>query len=279
MKDDIILEIESLKRSFVRNIINIRGDSEDERFFIIDDLNLRIPKGKITALIGGNGAGKTSLFNIISGFMVANEGKILFGNNGSDENLLRKKPDIIAKIGVGRMFQDNHIFHNMTILENMLIADDNKFGESPFVSFFKLNKSLNNERYKIEKAKNIFINLFGNDNPFWDKRFDKADSLSYGQQRLLGLARLLMGDYKLLLLDEPTSGVNPGTIEQIKNIIKLFVKDNGITVFLIEHNMKFVLDTADYCLFMSHGKITASGVPEFVISNENVKKTYMGALC
>jgi ABC-type branched-subunit amino acid transport system ATPase component len=279
MSEDIILEIESLKRSFVRNIINIRGESEDERFFIIDDLNLCIPKGKITALIGGNGAGKTSLFNIISGFMVANEGKILFRNNGSEEDLLRKKPDKTANIGIGRMFQDNHIFHNMTVLENMLIADENKFGEAPFVSIFKLNKSLNYEKNKIEKAKNIFNDLFGNDNPFWDKRFDKADSLSYGQQRLLGLARLLMGNYKLLLLDEPTSGVNPATILQIKNIIKLFVKDKGITVFLIEHNMKFVLDTANFCMFMSHGKITASGVPEVIIGNDEIKKSYLGMLC
>ncbi len=276
MREDIILEIESLKRSYVRNIINIRGESEDERFYIIDDLNLRIPKGKITALIGGNGAGKTTLFNIISGFMDANEGSIFFRKNGSAENLIKMKPDKIARSGIGRMFQDNHIFHGMSVLDNMLVADENNFGEIPFLSFINTKKNNKIEKSKIDKVENIFTKLFGKDNPFWNKRFDKAGSLSYGQQRLLGLARLLMGDYKLLLLDEPTSGVNPNIVQQIKNIIKLFVQNKGITVFLIEHNMKFVLDVADFCLFMSHGKITAFGEPEEIIGNDEVRRTYMG---
>ena len=276
MREDIILEIESLKRSFVRNIINIRGESEDERFYILDDLNLRIPKGKITALIGGNGAGKTTLFNIISGFMDANEGKIYFRKNGSIEYLIKMKPDKIAKAGIGRMFQDNHIFQGMTVLENMLVADENNYGETPFLSFINFKKDKRINKDKIDKVESIFNNLFGTDNPFWEKRFDKAGSLSYGQQRLLGLARLLMGNYRLLLLDEPTSGVNPGVIEQIKNIISLFVTEKDMTVFLIEHNMKFVLDVADFCLFMSHGKITAFGEPEEIIGNDEVRKTYMG---
>ncbi len=276
MREDIILEIESLKRSFVRNIINIRGESDDERFYIIDDLNLRIPKGTVTALIGGNGAGKTTLFNIISGFMDVSEGEILFRTNGSTENITKMKPDKIAKAGIGRMFQDNHIFHGMTVLENMLVADENNFGEIPFLSFFNFKKDKKIEKDKIDKVEEIFNNLFGNNNQFWVKRFDKAGSLSYGQQRLLGLARLLMGNYKLLLLDEPTSGVNPGIIGQIKSIIRLFVTEKDMTVFLIEHNMKFVLDIADFCLFMSQGKITAFGTPEEIIGNDEVRRIYMG---
>jgi len=105
---------------------------------------------------------------------------------------------------------------------------------------------------------------------------DKAKNLSYGQQRLLGLARLLMGDYKLLLLDEPTSGVNPVIVEKIKEIISYFVEKKNVTVFLIEHNMSFVLDVADFCHFMSKGIIATGGTPEDIIGNPEVRKTYLG---
>jgi ABC-type branched-subunit amino acid transport system ATPase component len=276
MREDIILEIESLKRSYVRNIATGRGESKDERFNIIEDLNLRVPKEKITALIGGNGAGKTTLFNIISGFMDADEGEIFFRNNGNVENLIGKKPYKIVLSGIGRMFQDNHIFPGITVLENMLIADENVSGEIPFSSLFNFNNNKRIEKERVEKVDKIFNDLFGHDNPFMQKRLEKAGSLSYGQQRLLGLARLLMGNYRLLLLDEPTSGVNPAVMEQIKNIIKIFVKVKEMTVFLIEHNMNFVLDTADFCLFMSHGKITAFGEPDEIIGNDEIRKTYMG---
>ena len=138
----------------------------------------------------------------------------------------------------------------------------------------KRNKIVEQER--IEKAQKIFIDLFGESNPFREKKDDPAKSLSYGQQRLLGLARLFMGSYDLVLLDEPTAGVNPQIIQQAMAIIRRMVKENGVTVFLIEHNMKVVLDLADFCSFMSHGKITAFGTPEDVIGNDEVRRTYLG---
>ncbi len=274
--EEIILQVDSLKKSFVRNIIDRRGEEADERFFIIDDLNLLIPKGKITALIGGNGAGKTTLFNIISGFVEADSGDVLFQGNPKEISLLKLPPHKITRLGIGRMFQDNHIFQGMTILENMLIADHNDFGELPFVSLFKNKKDKEIEAQRIAKSREIFDELFGNNNPFWQKRNELAGTLSFGQQRLLGLARLFMGNYKLVLLDEPTAGVNPEIIKQILNIIRKLVKEKEMTVFLIEHNMKVVLEIADFCSFMSHGKITAFGTPEDVIGNDEVRKTYLG---
>ena len=116
--DNIILKIESIKKSFLRNIIDIRGKKEDERFYIVDDLDLLIHKGKITALIGGNGAGKTTLFNIISGFIKADSGLIMYNNN--QISLIGLPPYKITRLGIGRMFQDNHIFQDMNILDNML---------------------------------------------------------------------------------------------------------------------------------------------------------------
>ena len=274
--NDIILQIDSVKKSFVRNIVNIRGEQEDERFYIIDDLDLLIPRGKITALIGGNGAGKTTLFNIISNFMEADSGDVLYRKNGSAISILGLPSFKITRMGIGQMFQDDHIFPNMSMLDNMLLADDKKFGETPFISFLKPKRNNNVEKERIEKAQKIFVDLFGESNPFWEKKDDPAKSLSYGQQRLLGFARLFMGSYDLVLLDEPTAGVNPQIIQQAMAIIRRMVNENGVTVFLIEHNMKVVLDLADFCSFMSHGKITAFGTPEDVIGNDEVRKTYLG---
>lgn len=276
MNSDIILNIDSIRKSFVRNFVNIRGKGEDEKFYVLEDIDLILPKGKITALIGGNGTGKTTLFNIISGFFKADEGKISFQPNGTLIDITNINAYKIARLGIGRMFQDNHIFQNMTVLENMLVADENFSGEKPFESIIFYRKNNNVEKDRIEKAEQIFINLFGEDNPFLKMKNDKAKNLSYGQQRLLGLARLLMGDYKLLLLDEPTSGVNPIVVEKIKEIIKYFVEQKGLTVFLIEHNMKFVLDVADFCHFMSKGIIATGGTPEDIIGNPEVRKTYLG---
>lgn len=276
MNNDTILYIDSIRKSFVRNIINVRGKDEDERFYVLEDIDLMLPKGKITALIGGNGTGKTTLFNIISGFFNADDGKIEFKPNGNLTNLTNLKAHKIARLGIGRMFQDNHIFQNMTVLENMLIADENHYGERPFETIINLRGSNTIEKQRTEKAEQIFIDLFGNDNPFLKMKNDKAEHLSYGQQRLLGLARLLMGNYKLLLLDEPTSGVNPQIVDKIKEIIKFFVYKKGLTIFLIEHNMKFVLDVADFCHFMSKGIIAVSGTPEDIIGNPDVRKTYLG---
>ena len=275
--NDIILQINAIKKSFVRNIINMRGEQEDERFYIIDDLDLFIPRGKITALIGGNGAGKTTLFNIVSRLTEAESGDVVFQTNGNPLSLLKMPPFKISRLGIGRLFQDDHIIANMSVLDNMLLADGSDFGETPFISFLKPKAIKSVERKRIEKARNIFMELFVDPNPFWEKRNDPAKSLSYGQQRLLGLARLFMGNYKLVLLDEPTAGVNPQIIRQIMTIIRRMVDEKGVTVFLIEHNMKVVLELADFCSFMSHGKITAFGTPEDVIGNNEVRRTYLGA--
>jgi len=273
--NDYILEIVSVRKSFVRNIVNVRGEKEDERFYIIDDLDLMIPKGKITALIGGNGAGKTTLFNAISGFTKIDSGQIIYRDK-QPVVINNLPPYKITRLGIGRLFQDDHIFPELTVLDNMLLADSDFYGEHPFIALFKASESQKKEKIKVKKAQNISINLFGDENFLWEKRNELAKSLSYGQQRLLGLARLFMGNYKLVLLDEPTAGVNPKIVNQIINIIQKMVKEIGLTVFLVEHNMEVVLKLADYCNFMSHGKIAVFGTPEDVIGNDEVRKTYMG---
>jgi ABC-type branched-subunit amino acid transport system ATPase component len=160
-------------------------------------------------------------------------------------------------------------------MDNMLVADTMSMGEKPFIQFIFKKICKEEEKDRQNKAKKIFGNLFGQQNPFWIKRNLPAGTLSYGQQRLLGLARLFMRDYKLLLLDEPTSGVNPEIIEQIKKLILNFT-NHGQTVFLIEHNLDVVKDIADFCCYMDSGRIALMGTPRDVIGNEEVRKSYIG---
>lgn len=273
-----ILNIEALNKSFV-NTVKIFNKNKKEKNFIINDFDMFVPRNSISALIGGNGAGKTTLFNIISGFMKPDSGEINYyiTNNGKKiEPLIDKKPHEITKLGIGRMFQDTHIFPEMTVLENMMISDEKKFGENPYISLFLQHKLKKIENERKKEAEEIFKELFGYNNHLWAKRNDLASTLSYGQQRLLALARLFMGEYKLILLDEPTSGVNPKLILKILVIIKKLNKEKNVTILLIEHNMKVVMEIADFCNFMSHGKRTAFGTPEDVLGDDTVRKNYLG---
>jgi len=273
--DTDILTIQSLTKGFSRKVINSGGFDENEEYFVINELFLNIPRGKVIALIGGNGAGKTTLFNIISGFVTPDKGSIKYGNNGKATELIGMSPHRIAGLGIGRMFQDNHTFPEMSVLENMLIANPTQSNEKPFNSLFFKKRSRENEAKKLEKAEKVFNHIFGSDSSLWEKRLMPASGISYGQQRLLGLARLFMHDYQLLLLDEPSSGVNPKVIEQIKDLIRQ-LSDNKQTVLLIEHNLDVVKDIADFCCYMDKGRIVLMGTPDDVIGNEDVRKSYIG---
>ena len=265
---NIILDIQHISKSFY--------NKTSGKNFVLKDFNLEIEANKITALIGGNGTGKTTLFNIISRFISADEhknSKILF--NG--ENLLDLHAHQLAGKGIGRLFQDTRIFPGLSILENMCVADINRFGEKPFESlvFFKKNQMI--EANRIKKALQILTELFGEESLFVANPSMLAGNLSYGQQRLLGLARLLMGNYKLLLLDEPTAGVHPKLNEKIAEII-LLLKEQEKTVFLIEHNMSFVRKTADRVAFINEHKIFIQGTPAEVLNNKKVQKYYLGII-
>lgn len=272
MLENIILHIDSISKSY--NSHKGNENNKDGNILLLNNLSLFVKTGEITALIGGNGSGKTTLFNIISGFTKADKGNIYFVN-GKQNEISKMQPHHISRLGIGRMFQDNHIFSEMSIIDNMLIADDNLFGEKAFVSLFNPHKNNELERKRKEEAEMIFSSLFGESNPFITKQNEKAKSLSYGHQRLLGIARLLMADNKIMLLDEPTSGVNPETIDRISDAIRKLVIDFNLTVFLIEHNMRFISEIANTCAFISNGRIEVQGTPEMVLSNEYVRKTYL----
>jgi ABC-type branched-subunit amino acid transport system ATPase component len=267
----MILELKDISLSFTGG---------KNSFRILDGLNFGVPEGKITALIGGNGSGKTTLFNIISGFQKDYKGEIFF----KSESIGKCSPDAIARKGIGRLFQGQPLFPDLTLLENMKLASGDVSGESPFSYLFNRKKIDRKEKEKESQAIKILVQLFGMNNKYAGSEnqemtgmlHHKGSSLSYGEQRLISLARLFMGNYSLLLLDEPTAGVNPVYIDTIKQIIRQMVSENKATVLLIEHNMPFVNSIADYCAYISDGSIRYQGIAGDVLNNQEVRNSYLG---
>jgi branched-chain amino acid transport system ATP-binding protein len=274
-----ILNIKGLTKSYSRKIKVDDGHEDIERNTVLDNLDLKIERGKITALIGGNGVGKTTLFNIISGLIPSNSGEIIY-YNGKETKITGKSAYHISRLGIGRLFQDAHIFPELSIIDNMLMADFCRFGEQPFTSLLFYSKVKKKDEKRIEKAFEVLNSIFEDDKSLRDRfiyhKNDPAKTLSFGQQRLLGIARLLMGNYHLILLDEPASGVNPTIIETIAKIIMKMVKDQNNAIFLIEHNMPFMARVTDVCAFLNKGKIEFLAPPQEVLKNEYVTKSYLG---
>lgn len=260
----MFLEIKDIKLSFT--------NARKETFNLLNGVNLNVDAGKITALVGGNGTGKTTLFNIICGFEKRYTGDIVFEGN----NFNKIPPNKISLMGIGRLFQGGQLLPGLTLMENMKIASDETVGESPVSLFSRPLATKAFEMEKEHKALDVLEQVFGPGNKYLSMVNQEASSFSYGEQRLLSLARLLMGNDKLLLLDEPTSGVNPVYIETIERIIKEMVERDGITVLLIEHNMQFVRKVADVCAYLEDGVITKIGPTAEVLDDKSVRNSYLG---
>ena len=232
----------------------------------VDELTIGFEQGKITALIGPNGAGKTTAFNLIGGLLRPDSGSMAF--NG--KRLFGLKPWHIARLGIGRLFQDVRLFNKMTVLENVMTAFQWQRGESLWrVAFAPWTQSTPEARHK-EQAMRLLQTV-----GLPDKANSLAENLSYGQQKLVAIARLLAADAKLLLLDEPTAGVNPVMIRQFFTTIRQLVAEN-CTILFIEHNMEIVRELAERAIFMSAGKIMKSGSPADVFADPNVRSAYIG---
>ncbi|MDR1897949.1 MAG: ATP-binding cassette domain-containing protein [Prevotellaceae bacterium] len=249
-------------------------------FKILDSLNLCVERGKITALVGGNGTGKTTLFNIISGFQKDCSGEIVF----NDKKINTLSPSGIARQGIGRLFQGKSLLPDLTLLENMKLhastltefkTPKGLRDETPFAYLFRSKRQREIENTKEARAIEVLNNLFGNENKYLEMLHTLGSDFSYGEQRLLSLAGLFMGSYSLLLLDEPTAGVNPVYIEQIRRIIRQMAGE-GKTILLIEHNMQFVRDIADKVVYLDNGKIQFEGTATEVLNNQEVKNSYLG---
>lgn len=260
----MILELRDIRMSY--------ANAHNEVSNLLDGVNLCVEEGKVTALIGGNGAGKTTLFNIISGFEKGFKGQVILEGN----DVTRLPAHKISLMGLGRLFQGRQLMDDLTLMENMKIASDDIMGEKPFDIFFRPRKVAQSEAAKEQLAIEVLTKMFGVGNKYLGMLDRKASEFSYGEQRLLAMARLLMGNDRLLLLDEPTSGVNPMYIDIFRRIIRDMVEKEGQSVLLIEHNMSFVRQVADRCHYLADGRIIKSGATEEVLDDPVIRKDYLG---
>jgi len=225
------------------------------------DITLDVEQGGITGLIGPNGSGKTTLFNSIVGYHPIDSGSIKFENR----EISKFKVPEIARLGLLRTFQQTRIYGAMNCVENMLISLPHR--KMRFIESFARNPA---EDY--EKADRLldFVGLY-------EKRFLRSGSLSFGQQKLLEFAMALMNEPTGLLLDEPTAGINPTLINGLIDRLKRANQEFGITLFIIEHNMRVIMNMADTVYCLAHGEMLAGGTPDEIQNDQRVIDAYLGA--
>jgi ABC-type branched-subunit amino acid transport system ATPase component len=232
----------------------------------VKHVSLTLEKNSVTALIGPNGAGKTTLFNLICGFVCPDQGAIYYHN----KNITCLAPWRIARMGLGRLFQDIHLFDRLTVRENILTAFHDQKGENPLKAIF-LRHSIAREEHSLNRRAIELLDFVG----LADKAEELAENLSYGQQKLLAIARVLAADADTLLLDEPTAGVNPLMIQSLLDLIRRLAQA-GKAVALIEHNMNAVSDSADRAYYIDSGEVVSFGSPAEVLGNPTVRLAYIG---
>ena len=233
----------------------------------VDELSMKIEKGGLVGLIGPNGAGKTTVFNMLTGVYRPTDGGIRLDG----QNLIGKKPHEICKMGVARTFQNIRLFSELSVLDNVKTGLHNQIPYSFAESMFHLGSYRKKEKQMDEKAMEL-LSVFGLESVA-DYR---AANLPYGKQRKLEIARALATEPKLLLLDEPAAGMNPNETEELMETIEVVRKRFGVTVLLIEHDMKLVSGICEYLYVLNFGRLLAEGTPKEVLSNPEVVKAYLG---
>jgi branched-chain amino acid transport system ATP-binding protein len=232
----------------------------------VDDIDMTVEEGEIRGVIGPNGSGKTTLFNVISGFLNPTKGKVIW--QGHD--IGGQSANATAKKGLVRTFQLTTLFKDMTALENVVMASHLHTGTGLLQQYLRMPRTRRKEKNVEDNAVSI-LEAMG----IADVKDLTAGQLPHGYQRALGIAIALAARPRLLLLDEPVSGMNPSEKADMMERVKK-LRDGGITILLVEHDMKAVMSTCERIMVMSFGKKIAEGTPEVVSSNEEVIEAYLG---
>ena len=236
----------------------------------LQDLDLEVSPGEIVSVIGPNGAGKTTLFNVITGIYEPDQGEVWFNGH----NITGLKPNQITKLGIARTFQTVHLFPNMTVLENAMVGQHCRTRAGLFASILRLPWQRAEEervRAKARQALAFFgprLTGYREDQP--------ASMLSYANRRRLEIARALATEPKLLLLDEPTAGMNPVETQELTRLIGKMRDELGLTILVIEHDMRVVKGVSDRVVALDHGRKIAEGSYEEVAHDERVIEAYLG---